>query len=64
MTAIAGRIITHEREFIGTIEYDSLTGLITNVKDGIEKDATLYDVQDCLLFPGLCQPLRRLLTVE
>ena len=37
MTAIAGRIITHEREFIGTIEYDSLTGLITTVKEGIEK---------------------------
>ena len=37
MPSIAGKIITHEKEFIGTIEYDPLTGLITNVKEGIDK---------------------------
>ena len=40
MPSIAGEIITHEKEFIGTIDYDSLTGLITNVKEGIEEEAT------------------------
>ena len=52
MPSIAGKIITHEKEFLGTIEYDSLTGLITNVKEEIDKEATLYNPQECLLFPG------------
>ncbi|MBK8397834.1 MAG: amidohydrolase family protein [Leptospiraceae bacterium] len=52
MPSIAGKIITHEKEFIGTIEYDSVNGLITSVKEGINKDAALYNTQDCLIFPG------------
>jgi dihydroorotase len=49
--SISGKIITHEREFLGTIHYDAETGLITQVSEGIS-NASLSFGEECLIFPG------------
>ncbi|TGN20861.1 amidohydrolase family protein [Leptospira idonii] len=51
MGKISGRIITHEKEFLGTIEFDSSSGLITNVSESIESDSRKFS-EDCIIFPG------------
>ncbi|WP_208652339.1 amidohydrolase family protein [Leptospira kemamanensis] len=51
METIAGRIVTHEKEFLGTVEFDVTTGLITQVKAGIDPSARRFS-DDCVIFPG------------
>lgn len=51
MEKIAGKIVTHEREFEGTIEFDPSSGLITNVKEGIDPDARQFS-DGSVIFPG------------
>lgn len=51
MEKIAGKIVTHEREWEGTIEFDSNTGLITKVKDGIDPEARQFP-EGTVIFPG------------
>jgi len=51
---ISGRIITHDSDFIGTICYDTESGLITSVIPEItsqfQKES--YSTSDCAIFPG------------
>jgi dihydroorotase len=49
---ISGRIVTHEKIFLGTIEYSTSTGLIEDVKEGIDSDSTQYSQEDVMIFPG------------
>ncbi len=51
-TKIAGKIVTHERIFLGTIEFDEVSGLILNVKEGMESGARIFSPEDTLIFPG------------
>lgn len=52
MLKIAGRIVTHEEEYDGTICFDTETGLITEVKRGVlESDARQFP-EGCIIFPG------------
>lgn len=52
MRKIAGKIVTHEEEFKGTISFDQNTGLITNVKRAIVDEEALLYPDDCIIFPG------------
>lgn len=57
---ISGRIVTHEREFDGTVEWDPSTGWITSVREGLEfdvsekdaKDEAWFDPNEAVIFPG------------
>ena len=49
---ISGRIVTHEKIYLGTIEYSTSTGLIEAVKEGIDSDSTQYSLEDVMIFPG------------
>jgi dihydroorotase len=40
-----------KKDFIGTISFDTETGLIVSVKEGIEENSTIYS-EDCIIFPG------------
>lgn len=52
MEKIAGKIVTHEREFEGTISFDPNSGLITNVKEGIDPEAHQFS-DGSVIFPVL-----------
>ncbi|MDV6235583.1 amidohydrolase family protein [Leptospira ellisii] len=57
---ISGRIVTHEREFDGTVEWDPSTGWIVSVLEGLEfdvdpektKDEVWFDPNEAAIFPG------------
>ncbi|TGL77155.1 amidohydrolase family protein [Leptospira yasudae] len=57
---ISGRIVTHEREFDGTVEWDPSTGWISSVREGLEFDVTeeqtkeeaWFDPNQTVIFPG------------
>ncbi len=49
---ISGKIVTHSNTFIGTISYNSFTGLIETVSEGIDSDSVVYSPESVLLFPG------------
>lgn len=49
---ISGKIVTHSNTFIGTIGYNSSTGLIETVSEGIDSDSVVYSPENVLLFPG------------
>ncbi|MCB1158765.1 MAG: amidohydrolase [Leptospiraceae bacterium] len=48
---ISGRLVNHEKEWYGTIVFDSKTGLIEEVTENIEGYAT-FSPEDCIIFPG------------
>ena len=50
-TSIAGRIVTHENEFEGTIYFDDQTGLILEVQPGMTGQIQ-YSPAECVIFPG------------
>ncbi|RHX88124.1 amidohydrolase family protein [Leptospira stimsonii] len=57
---ISGRIVTHEQDFHGTVEWDSSTGLIRSVVVGLEldvseekrEDEAWFDPDEIVIFPG------------
>lgn len=51
MRKISGKIVTHEKEFEGTVRFSEDTGLILSVSESIDPDAKRYS-DDCLIFPG------------
>ncbi len=51
MKAIAGRIVTHEGEFFGTIFFNEETGLISEVSNVVYENAQNFS-NDCVIFPG------------
>jgi dihydroorotase len=51
MSSISGKIVTHEKEFIGTIHFNSQTGLITNVEEGNHGEIS-YSIESEIIFPG------------
>lgn len=50
MLRVEGRIANHDREFEGSIEIDTQTGLITSV--GPIEGRSDLDTTDCIIFPG------------
>ncbi|MDZ4727991.1 MAG: amidohydrolase [Leptospira sp.] len=51
MEKIAGKIVTHNEEFEGTITFDQTSGLIISVEKHIDPQAKKYS-DDCVIFPG------------
>jgi dihydroorotase len=51
-TKFAGKIVTHERVFLGTIEFDEISGLILSVSEGIESGTKIFSPDENLIFPG------------
>lgn len=49
---ISGRIVTHENDFLGTIHFDTNTGLITSVQAGLDNTDCFYDPETTIIFPG------------
>ncbi|HNF24451.1 MAG TPA: amidohydrolase family protein [Leptospiraceae bacterium] len=49
--SIFGNIVTHEKEFKGTVVFDSETGLILSVENAKRTDALEYS-DSCFIFPG------------
>lgn len=57
---ISGRIVTHEKDFLGTVEWDSKTGLILGVREHAElfwntrpkEDEIRFDPTETVIFPG------------
>lgn len=59
---ISGRIITHEKDFLGTVEWDSKTGLILGIREYTEaktfwntrpkEDEIRFDPSETVIFPG------------
>ncbi|XDD49920.1 amidohydrolase family protein [Leptospira sp. WS92.C1] len=57
---ISGRIVTHERDFHGTVEWDPTTGWIQSVTEGLEldvvenetKNEVWFDPNKTVIFPG------------
>ena len=41
----------HSKNFLGTITFDTDTGLILSVNEGIDKNSVQYN-EDCIIFPG------------
>ncbi|NBU97449.1 MAG: amidohydrolase [Spirochaetia bacterium] len=52
VSKISGKIVSHEKLFFGTIEFDEVSGLILDVRERIEGDAHNFSTEDCLIFPG------------
>jgi len=52
MGKIAGKFITHESEFEGTVSWDDNTKLISEVKEGLDPDALQFSSSECLIFAG------------
>lgn len=52
MQSISGRIVTHDRDFLGTIYFDKETGLIQNVQEGERKGQVQFDPDSEIIFPG------------
>ena len=50
MLRIEGRVANHDREFEGSIEIDTTTGLITSV--GPLTGYSDIDTTNCMIFPG------------
>ncbi|MDX1958485.1 MAG: amidohydrolase family protein [Leptospiraceae bacterium] len=51
MKKISGKIITHNKEFEGTISFNEETGLIVSVSDTIDNDSIRFP-NNCYIFPG------------
>ncbi|AVV77968.1 amidohydrolase family protein [Leptospira santarosai] len=59
---ISGRVVTHEKDFLGIVEWDSATGLILGVREyenakaflntGPEDDEIRFDPSETVIFPG------------
>lgn len=53
MKSLSGRIVTHEKEFIGNVLWNEETGIIEEVSEGgIISVDDVYSPDDCIIFPG------------
>lgn len=49
---ISGRIVTHEKDFIGKITFDETTGLIDLAEECSDNGDIVYPIDECIIFPG------------